>query len=80
MIQELEVAILKAGRHRLLPPPATRRSLRLQAGLPQRVIASALGKTIAAVSRYESGSRVPQGETADKYLAILERLKNALPA
>lgn len=78
MIHELEVELLKAGRHKLLPSPATRRSLRVQAGLPQRVIAAALGKTVAAVSRYESGSRVPQGETADKYLAILERLKNAL--
>lgn len=47
------------------------RQLREKAGLPQADLAARMGKQIQAVSRYESGTRVPT-------LALLYQLAKAL--
>jgi DNA-binding transcriptional regulator YiaG len=54
--------------------PDRRRLLREQADLHQADIARALGVSAAAVSRWESGTRRPQGRAGEAYLEILDRL------
>jgi transcriptional regulator with XRE-family HTH domain len=73
-MQALDEALKRTRERRGLPGPAERRLLRIQAGLTQRDIAQCLGTTAAAVSRYESGDRVPRGGILDRYLTILYRL------
>ena len=76
-MDHLQVAIDRARRRRSLPLPMERRLLRMKAGLTQTDVATCLGTTTAAVSRYESGHREPCGEILEKYLVLLYRLTNA---
>jgi transcriptional regulator with XRE-family HTH domain len=50
------------------------RSVRLAAGLSQHEIGAVVRVTAAAVSRWESGVRLPRGEAAVRYAKLLDRL------
>ena len=64
----------KTSRHRL-PRPALRKLLREQSGLTQAEIAALVGVRASAVSRWESGARTPRADVLDRYVAILEQLR-----
>lgn len=68
--------ILARGRRRRLlrAEPAGFRLARQRAGLTQAEIAELLGVDQAAVSRWESGKRIPRGKTLDRYAELLEEL------
>ena len=72
----IDVDSLLARSHllRRLPEPAIRRLLRERAGLSQAEIAEALGVTSSAVSRWETGRRMPRGARGSAYAELLERL------
>ncbi len=50
------------------------RSIRVRSGLSQSDVARTIGVTPSAVSRWESGERLPQGEAALRYGRLLEEL------
>jgi transcriptional regulator with XRE-family HTH domain len=68
--------LLERARGRRLPPPATRRLLRLQAGLYQRELASVLGVSRLTLMRWESGAE-PRGERRQRYAEALAQLAAA---
>ena len=74
MATPIEQLIADANRRRALPSPPVRRLLREEAGLTQKEIAAAIGVARPAVTRYESGTRAPRGETRSAYIELLERL------
>ena len=57
-----------------LPAPAHRKQIREGAGLPQQVIADAIGVTRPMISLYESGARNPSGEVRERYAEALEEM------
>jgi len=68
-----EIVIARAkARRQLRSAPATARALRQQAGLTQAEVGEALGVSSVAVCRWERGERVPQGDLAVRYLALLQ--------
>lgn len=69
--------VLAARRRRRLPDPATRRALRVAAGLSQADVAACVGVDRASVSRWETGHRSPRGDTAEAYAALLRDLAAA---
>jgi transcriptional regulator with XRE-family HTH domain len=50
------------------------RSVREAAGLSQHEVGAVVRVTAAAVSRWESGVRLPRGEAAIRYAKFLDRL------
>ena len=50
------------------------RRIREAAGLTRTEVGRSIGKSHACISRWEDGSRVPQGDPAIRYLRLLERL------
>ncbi len=60
-----------------LPPPATRRALRLAAGLTTEQLAQVLGVTRQAVCNWETGRRTPRGAQLDAYREALKYLRGA---
>jgi DNA-binding XRE family transcriptional regulator len=79
-----EPAAMRRLRERLrlrrsLPPAAELRAARIRAGLTQREVADALGVTVGAVIRYESGVRRPRPWVAERYAALLEALAKDAP-
>ncbi len=67
-----------AKRRKRLPSPDICRAIREQAGLRQSELADALGVSKAAVSRWEGGSRQPQGELRERYVAAIGKLSEAV--
>lgn len=65
------------SRLRELAASGEARRLRLGARLSQAEIAGACGTSASAVSRWESGERVPRGHAADRYAAIIVGLDDA---
>lgn len=65
---------LRVNLRRRLPSPAMRRALRASAGLSAAELASTLGVTRQAVSKWERGDRTPRGEHLESYIAVLEEL------
>jgi len=63
--------------HRELPPPAVRRQLRENANLPQEDIAKAVGVTRGCISHWEAGIREPKGQLLDRYVEVLQALREA---
>ena len=61
----------KVRAKRDLPPPEVRRALRIAAGVSQKDIGAELGVTRAAVSRWETGDRLPRDEALLGYVKIL---------
>ena len=68
-----------AARQRLQASPAVARALRERSGLTQREVADALRVSVASVSRWETGKRVPRGRLAAKYFELLRRANGATP-
>lgn len=54
------------------------RRLRQAAKLSLRDVAEAIGVTHGAVSYWESGSRVPRGDVAERYAAFLRALRSQM--
>ena len=52
--------------------PVLARSKRIQAGITQREIGDVLGVTGVTISRWETGKRLPRGDLARRYLALLD--------
>jgi transcriptional regulator with XRE-family HTH domain len=50
------------------------REIRKAARLTQSDIARSVGVTFSTLSRWESGERLPRGEAALRYAALLDRL------
>jgi transcriptional regulator with XRE-family HTH domain len=50
------------------------RSVRVAAGLSQHEVGTACRVTAAAVSRWETGERLPRGDAAVRYARLLDRL------
>lgn len=67
-----EIASLAQSRQ--LPPPPTRRALRIASGLTTQEVANALGVTRSAVHRWETGKRNPSGELRIRYADLLRDL------
>ena len=63
---------------RALPPPASRRALRLAAGATLEQTGRAANVTAKAVRLWETGQRSPHGQRLLDYLAILEVFKESL--
>jgi DNA-binding XRE family transcriptional regulator len=62
---------------RELPPPATRRALRLAAGVTQGEIAEACGVTRQAVCQWERGIATPGRAALVRYIEVLRLLRGA---
>lgn len=58
----------------LLPAPAERQRIRAEAGLTQVALAERLGVSSSALSRWESGQRLPEGGDLANYAQALEAL------
>jgi DNA-binding XRE family transcriptional regulator len=71
---DLETLLARARDRRRLPEPAVRRLLREGAHLTQADVAHVLGVSRVACTRWESGTRTPRGELAERYRALLDRL------
>ena len=71
MITEAEIIARVQARRALRVAPALARDLRLRAGLSQSEVGAALGVSHAAVSRWESGKRLPRGDLAERFLRLL---------
>jgi transcriptional regulator with XRE-family HTH domain len=61
-----------------LPPATTRRALRLAAGLSLEDIATVVGVTRSAVSRWERGTRQPRGTNRSRYADVLAQLRGVI--
>ncbi len=59
---------------RRLPPPEVRRAIRIASGVHASEIATLLGVTRQAVSKWERGLCSPSDEHLDAYVAILVEL------
>ena len=71
MRTEVQIIARAHARRTLRVAPALARDLRLQAGLSQNEVGAALGVSHAAVSRWESGKRLPRGDLAERLLRLL---------
>lgn len=60
---------------KVLPPPATRRALRIAAGLTLQELADVVGVTRDAISKYELGHREPRGPLRRVYAQALADLR-----
>lgn len=56
------------------------RSLRLSCGLTQTEVATQVGVSSVAVSRWEAGDRIPRGDAALRYARLLAALRKAAAA
>jgi transcriptional regulator with XRE-family HTH domain len=72
---EIRELIATARRRRSLPDPATRRLIRVTAGVSQAELAAAIGVRGASLSRWETGRRHPRGQVRDRYAHALEELR-----
>lgn len=71
----IEVMLQRISLRRSLPGPDERRQIRVAAGVTQREVALAVGRTASEVSRWESGDRSPSGAALVAYQGVLLRLK-----
>lgn len=69
--------IAEVTARRSLPPPSTRRALRLAAGLSYGRIAQELGVSDSTVRRWELGLFEPRGESLLAYVELLDQLRVA---
>ncbi|MGE0026876.1 MAG: helix-turn-helix domain-containing protein [Thermoleophilia bacterium] len=67
-------SLVALSRSRRLPSPAIRRAIRCGAGLTQNDLATALGVSRPAVTRYEAGQREPRGDLRVAYAQVLDAL------
>lgn len=80
MSLDLELSALIAARKAdRLPDPAIRRLARESAGLTQAELASVLGVSRPAVTRWENGTREPRDDKRVAYAQVLRTLLAATP-
>ena len=72
------VQVLERIRLRAVARSGKGPAIRAQAGLTQADIASELGVHVTTVARWESGTREPRGELAERYGALLRKLERAV--
>ena len=72
----VEPLLARARAYRSLPAPSERREIRELAGLTQSEVAAALGVSAPALSRWETGDRVPRRDHLLQYVGLLEKLTN----
>jgi DNA-binding transcriptional regulator YiaG len=65
----------KIRARRDLPEPPVRRMIRKAAGVSLADAADVVGVTRQAVSLWERGARSPRGENLERYLSLLQALK-----
>lgn len=70
----LDQLVARARTRRRLPPPEVRRLIRERARVSQEELAQALEVSRTALTRWEGGTRCPQGANLDRYLEALDRL------
>jgi DNA-binding transcriptional regulator YiaG len=58
-----------------LPSPATRRMIRVTAGISQSRLGAELGVHRITVARWESGTRTPSGRVRAAYADLLNQLR-----
>ena len=73
MVTETEVLARARDRRIVRSTPTLLRSLRVEAGLTMSDVGRILGVSHVAVSRWETGARVPRGDMAHRYLSLLRR-------
>jgi DNA-binding transcriptional regulator YiaG len=71
----LRKALKRAHDRRRLPVPAERKRIREMAGVSQAALAAAVGTSVPAVSRWESGKRAPRDTYLARYLEVLQQLE-----
>lgn len=69
--------LLERAERRILPSPATRRAIRVAAGVQVAEVADELGICRQAVYKYEDGTREPRGELRERYAELLRGLQRA---
>jgi len=68
----------KIRRLKGLPDPTERRRLRIMAGLSLQDVATSVGVTRSAISRWELGSRSPHQSNLGPYVAVLTVISEEL--
>lgn len=68
--------LVQERRRAQLPAAEERRRLRERANLTQADLATLIGVTREAVSRWERGTRQPRGSHLGDYAAVLRRLED----
>lgn len=66
-------AIERARLHDLIEAGECKR-IRIEAGLSLNAIGRAIGTSAASILRWENGERIPRGDFALRYLALLDAL------
>lgn len=72
----VDALVAQVLRARALPKPAERRAIRERVGLPTSAIAGAVGVTRQAVCNWEKGIRSPTGVRLERYLRVLQQLRD----
>jgi transcriptional regulator with XRE-family HTH domain len=67
---------VRAGRK--LPTPAMQREIRKAAGVSQAQVAAELGVQRVTVARWETGLRKPSPRLLERYVELLEQLREAV--
>jgi transcriptional regulator with XRE-family HTH domain len=66
--------LVRLTRVRALAASGTARAIRIAAGLSLPLVAEAVGCGVSTIWRWEHGQRVPRGEPALRYGALLDDL------
>ncbi len=78
-MQSLDELLARKRTARNLPAPRVARLVREEAGLTQEELASVLGVSAPAISRWEAGTRHPRRAVAAAYAEALDRLRREAP-
>lgn len=77
MMSTIDILARGRARRRLRSTPSYARLVRQRAGLTQTELAQVLGVDRSAVSRWESGRRLPRPEVLQRYADVLARIEAA---
>lgn len=66
--------LIQVAIDRQLPPPKVAKAIRVAANVTQVEVAAECGVHEVTVQRWESGSRRPRGQAAERYGALLRGL------
>jgi len=77
MIESTEDVVERLSQVRELVESGRARSIRRHAHVRKAELARAVDVAPSTIHRWEAGTRSPRGERALRYLAVLERLRDA---